>query len=331
MVARWLRLSDNRAADSGFADAGNEYDTIMLPIVDTITPMEGMFSVPVSPIPAANVSTVPQRSPLRYPGGKTWFVPHIRSWLSGMETRPDYLVEPFAGGGIVSLTAVMEELARQCVMVEIDRDVAAFWKAALEHNARLISKIQQFTPTRGSIECIAKQTPDDALERGFRALVLNRARRGGILAAGASLPRSGENGKGIGSRWYPETIVRRLQSIANYSERIEFHEADGIALLEKRLASCGQGRTVVFADPPYTDGGKRSGRRLYNHNVVDHHRLFALLSDSDVDFLMTYDASPEILSLVAKHSFFAVRVVMKNTHHDHLSELVITPRPVFCR
>ena len=66
--------------------------------------------IPISPIPAVNVATVPQRSPLRYPGGKTWLVPHVRAWLSGIKPKPAVLVEPFAGGAIVSLTAVMEGL-----------------------------------------------------------------------------------------------------------------------------------------------------------------------------------------------------------------------------
>ena len=52
---------------------------------------------PPSPFPAVNVSTIPQRSPLRYPGGKTWFIPHVRAWLS--KTKPDVLLDPFAGGG----------------------------------------------------------------------------------------------------------------------------------------------------------------------------------------------------------------------------------------
>ena len=47
-----------------------------------------------------------------------------------------------------------------------------------------------------------------------------------------------------------------------------------------------------------------------------------------VDFLMTYDESPEILALIEKHELHAVRVVMKNTHHVHREELVITPRPL---
>lgn len=85
---------------------------------------------PASSIPAVNVAAVPQRSPLRYPGGKTWLIPHIRHWLES--TEPEILIEPFAGGAIVSLTAVMENLAKTAVMVEIDRDVAAFWRSALE-------------------------------------------------------------------------------------------------------------------------------------------------------------------------------------------------------
>ncbi len=87
-----------------------------------------------SAIPAVNVATVPQRSPLRYPGGKTWLVPHIRKWLA---EPVGLLVEPFAGGGIDSLTAVMERLTKRAVMVELDRDVAAFWHAALEHPEEL--------------------------------------------------------------------------------------------------------------------------------------------------------------------------------------------------
>ena len=101
---------------------------------------------PKSRFAAVNVSTVPQRSPLRYPGGKTWLVPHIREWL--ITTRPKVLIEPFSGGGIVSLTAVMEKLVERAVMVEIDHDVAAFWHAALGDGARLSEKILKFEQHR---------------------------------------------------------------------------------------------------------------------------------------------------------------------------------------
>lgn len=45
-----------------------------------------------------NVASVPQRSPFRYPGGKTWLIPRIRQWLRSRPERPHVLIEPFAAG-----------------------------------------------------------------------------------------------------------------------------------------------------------------------------------------------------------------------------------------
>ncbi len=286
------------------------------------------WNVPISPIPAVNVASVPQRSPLRYPGGKTWLIPHIRHWLGHMETKPNQLIEPFAGGAIVSLTAVMENLAQRAVMAELDQDVAAFWKAALHYTEELKEKVRDFSLSREAIEFLALQPPESIVSWGFRTLVLNRTRRGGILANGAALARVGENGKGIESRWYPDTIIKRLAGIARYANRIDFRETDGLGLLEDRLCNSGF-ETVVFADPPYTAGGKRAGRRLYNTNSIDHRRLFSILSNSRAEFLMTYDKSQEVLSLVKEYGFEAVEVQMKNTHHAKVPELVITRSPIF--
>jgi DNA adenine methylase len=65
-----------------------------------------------------NVASVPQRSPFRYPGGKTWFVPTFRRWMEHKVPKQNILIEPFAGGGIISLTALFEWLVPKAVMVE---------------------------------------------------------------------------------------------------------------------------------------------------------------------------------------------------------------------
>jgi DNA adenine methylase len=39
-----------------------------------------------------NVASVPQRSPFRYPGGKTWLVPRVRRWLLDLHRR-SYLAD----------------------------------------------------------------------------------------------------------------------------------------------------------------------------------------------------------------------------------------------
>jgi DNA adenine methylase len=62
-----------------------------------------------------NVASVPQRSPFRYPGGKTWFVPTFRQWVNHMYPKPRILIEPFVGGGIISLTALFENLVENIV------------------------------------------------------------------------------------------------------------------------------------------------------------------------------------------------------------------------
>ena len=194
--------------------------------------------IPVSRIPAVNVASVPQRSPLRYPGGKTWLIPHIRAWLE--ETRPDILIEPFAGGATASLTAVMDDRTRRrrCVMIEIDPDVAAFWRAALhkDNGPALVRRVRGFKPTREEICKLERRRPAaDDLDRAFRALVRNRTRNSGIMAPGASLIRRGENGKGVASRWYPETLAARLNAVAACADRIDFREGDGLRLLETEL------------------------------------------------------------------------------------------------
>lgn len=280
----------------------------------------------VSNIPAANVASVPQRSPLRYPGGKTWLVPHIRAWLSS-EKPSSFILEPFGGGAIVSLTAVIEGLAEKAAIVEKDADLAAFWRAALERTEELIARIERFRPSRAAVQRLAEHKPDDVVDHGFRTLVLNRTRRGGVLAAGASLSRSGENGNGIASRWYPQTLQKRLRAIAACAHRIAFYEGDGVRAMEMVARHCGP---RLFVDPPYTAvGGKKAGSRLYTHSEVDHARIFEVLADTRAPFLMTYDCSSEVVALIEKHKFHAVTVEMKNGHHVRQPELVITPERVF--
>ncbi len=278
----------------------------------------------VSSIPAANVSNVEQYSPLRYPGGKTWLVPHIKKWLS---TPVDLLIEPFTGGGIVSLTSVMNNLAQKALMIELDRDVASFWRTALEYPEELIRRIRSFIPNRIDVERLGLDMPKTVQDQGFRTLVLNRTRRGGVLAPGASLVKNGENGTGISTRWYPNTLVDRLQAIAKHADRLLFYEGDGIRMLE---LLCNIENTAFFIDPPYTArGGKQAGNRLYYHNTVDHEHIFYVLANSNANFLMTYDLSSEIKALIKRYGFDAVLVEMKNTHHRRIPELVISREKLF--
>jgi len=264
-----------------------------------------------------NVATVPQRSPFRYPGGKTWLVPTIRRWLSSQGRCAREIVEPFAGGGIVSLTAIFEGLVERATLCELDENVAAVWETILDGGADwLADRILSFVMTRESVARALEAADRSVREKAFAVLLRNRISRGGILAPGAGVVKRGENGRGLASRWYPETLARRILEIAARRDRIRFIRGDGMALVER---GAGNHRAVFFLDPPYTV----AGRRLYAHSEVDHPRLFDLAARLAGDFLMTYDDATQIRWFAYRHRFELREIVMKNTHHAKKFELLV--------
>lgn len=280
-------------------------------------------AIPMQTRKIVNVASVPKLSPFRYPGGKTWLVPQIRKWLDSLLVRPRYFVEPFAGGGIASLTAVIENKVDIAVMCELDRGVAAVWHVVLDDAEWLIDRILGFKMTVNNVQKILNRNVRSRREIAFQTIVRNRAQRGGILARGASLMKKGENGNGIASRWYPETLAKRIALIHSHRDKIRFVEGNGLAIVRQYL---GNPRAAFFIDPPYTAGGKKAGKRLYSHNDIDHGALFGLMQRATGQFMMTYDEAPEVVKLAQANGFNLARVPMKNTHNITMSELLITPR-----
>jgi len=265
-----------------------------------------------------NVASVPQRSPFRYPGGKTWLIPYIRQWLGACESQGKELIEPFAGGGIVSLTAVAEKRVRQALMVELDEDIAAVWQTILSDDAPwLADKIVSFSVTKSNVESLLVKTPSRLRERAFAVLLKNRVSHGGILANGAGLLKHGENGKGLLSRWYPQTLRNRILDIQNYKSNLKFVCADGFQVLRDNSR---RSDVLFFIDPPYTV----AGRRLYRYSDIDHRELFRIAATLRGSFLITYDNAGEIRKLASSSGFQIAEIPMKGTHHAEKTELVIS-------
>ena len=270
-----------------------------------------------------NVASVPFRSPFRYPGGKTWLVSRIRQWLLSKPMQPKLLIEPFAGGAIVGLTAAFESLAERVLLVERDPCVAAVWKTILgEDGEWLAERIVEFDLNTCAVDATLANAAATTRDLAFQTILRNRINRGGILADGAGRVKQGENGKGLASRWYPETLRKRILEIVQIRERLTFIEGDGIQLMRENAA---RDDAVFFIDPPYTAAGKRAGSRLYTHCELDHSELFSVASTVCGDFLITYDNAPEIEAMARQYDFDCASVAMKNTHHTRMTELLISP------
>jgi DNA adenine methylase len=265
-----------------------------------------------------NVASVPQRSPFRYPGGKTWLIPTVRNWLRQEGNPVDLLIEPFAGGGIVSLTAAFEKLSKKNLMIELDEEIAAVWEVVFNGKTEwLAEKIFNFDLTPENIQAELTKENKDVKDIAFCTILKNRVFHGGIIAKGSGMIKNGENGKGISSRWYPKTLKNRIHAITHVKDKIQFHHGDAFKVIQQNL---NDKNAYFFIDPPYTWAGKR----LYTHFDIDHEKLFELTSRIQGKYMLTYDDTPEIRELSKKYGLQFKTIPMKTTHHLKKFEIIIS-------
>ncbi|MCF8247629.1 MAG: DNA adenine methylase [Saprospiraceae bacterium] len=265
-----------------------------------------------------NVASVPQRSPFRYPGGKTWLIPVVRKWLKQDGKSVEKLIEPFAGGGIVSLTAAFEKLSQQIIMVEKDDEIAAVWEVVLNGKAEwLAEKIFNFDLTIENVNAEFIKENKEVRDVAFCTILKNRIFHGGIIAKGSGMLKNGENGKGISSRWYPKTLKDRINSIGLIKSNIQFIRGDAFEIIKQNIENK---NAYSFIDPPYTLAGKR----LYTHFEIDHEKLFELTAKLKGKYMLTYDDTPEIRKLAAKYELQFRTIPMKTTHHLKKQEIIIS-------
>jgi len=134
------------------------------------------------------------------------------------------------------------------------------------------------------------------------------------------LVKTGEAGRGLNSRWYPETLVKRIEILRGLRATISFEKKDAFEVI-RRFSD--NPNACFFIDPPYTAGGKKAGSRLYTHNEIDHEHLFALMASVQGSVMMTYDDAPEVRQLAECYGFRIETVPMKNTHHRIIHELLV--------
>ncbi len=269
-----------------------------------------------------NVASVPQRSPFRYPGGKTWLIPAFRRWMRQFDPGQITFIEPFAGGGIVSLTTAFEKLAHRVIMVELDEEIAAVWETMLNgDNDWLTQQILEFEMNLENVQKRLANEKKTVRETAFATILKNRVFHGGIITKGSGLIKHGENGKGLTSRWYPRTLASRISSIRSVSHKIQFIRGDAFQIIQQYF---NEPMAVFFVDPPYTVAGKR----LYTYFDIDHEALFSAMSKVAGNVLMTYDDTPEVRAWSDKFQLHYKLIPMKTTHHLEKYELLISNKPI---
>lgn len=268
----------------------------------------------------ANIASVPHYSPFRYPGGKTWLANILRRWLA--ESHASVLYEPFAGGASTSLLAVIEGFVPRAVLIEKDVAVAAVWKTILSSDANwLIDKIMEFRISSESVDKVLRAKTRKTRTLAFQTIIKNRCRRGGVIAGGAGLIKRGERDQGIKSRWYPETLAKRIQLIHQHKEKLEIREGDAFNYFPELLKTKS---AKFFVDPPYSKLMTPGVKPIYSHCHVDHRMLCQILASARVDYLLTYDDTNFVRQLLAECGLEYCTIDMKNSNAATRRELLVS-------
>jgi DNA adenine methylase len=258
-------------------------------------------------------------SPFRYPGGKSGLRSKIIRWLADLGYRPQHFVEPFAGGASVGIAVAELDLADHVTLVELDPEVAAVWTVILNGSAEaLANRVREFVLTETSARETLNCCDNDLVSRAFRCLLLNRISRGGVMAPGAGWLNYGEGGKGIHSRWYPETLAKRITSIHALRKKLTFIEGDGLQTLRDFSS---MSLTAAFVDPPYVVNGRGAGLRLYRHHDVNCEDLFEAIRSFLGPMIITYHRS-QVVQREALAAGTECHTVVMRTSHSVKRELI---------
>lgn len=207
-------------------------------------------------------------------------------------------IEPYAGGASVALTLLFSEYASRIKINDIDRSIYAFWYSVLEETEGLCRMIQDTPVTmeqwERQREVQARKQEAELLELGFSTFFLNRANRSGILSGGVIGGKNQDGKWKIDARYNKADLIERIESVAEYKDRIELTSVDAVELI-KRYKCTPTEKTLCYLDPPYFVKGRDLYLNYYNDD--DHRNIAQAIKKFKGKWIISYDAVPFIKEL----------------------------------
>lgn len=271
-----------------------------------------------------DLATARHQSPLRYPGGKTRLAPTIARLVETAKASSpvdniELFVEPFAGGASVALYLVGRGIVDRILLADADPSVAAFWMTAAADTSYLIDRMwheyneyvgrgggravarwdhwRAWEPQAGSCATTVRR------ELAVQTMFLNRTTFSGILHGGAGPVggRDQESKYGIGARFNPENLARRLRFVEHLYDQGRIVDVwckdwkDTMRDVAEQHSDLLPSKVLAYVDPPYVE----KATNLYQHSFagVDHHDLSSYLrTEAPFRWILSYDNHPDITS-----------------------------------
>jgi len=240
-------------------------------------------------------------SPLRYPGGKASISYFLADIIKANGFGDWTYVEPFAGGAGAALSLLFSENSRKIILNDLDPCVYAIWYAILTRKNDFINRIKETPVTLEEWyrqrDIYRNQSNHSRIKVAFASLFMNRCNRSGIMANGGPIGGHDQMGKWkIDARFNKDELIKRINRIYLYRDRIEIYNMDAIEFLKKIICRNKEKELFVYLDPPYYLKGNQLYLNHYQHK--DHLHLSEYISKfSSLKWILTYDDVPEIRAM----------------------------------
>lgn len=237
-------------------------------------------------------------TPLRYPGGKGKFSFYIKEIFEENFLLDGHYMEPYAGGAGVALDLLINEYVATIHINDADPAIYSFWKSAVSQTEELCRKITDTPVTMDNWhttrEILKSPLNHSILEVGFAAFFQNRTNRSGILNAGV-IGGKAQSGKWkLTERFNKEALIKRIQRIGAYKDRIKVYNLDALELLDKSYSILPE-KSLIYLDPPYYVKGAGLYRNFYSHD--DHVEIATRMRSISRPWIISYDNVEEIKTM----------------------------------
>lgn len=246
-------------------------------------------------------------SPLRYPGGKGKLAQFILNIAQYNNLLGGDYYEAYAGGSAVALNMLLNGVAKNIHINDIDDLIYDFWHSVTTNPEQFIALLHNSPVTMESRQhwsnVLLHKKEYSQLERGFAVFFINRTSWSGILKAGVLGGKKQNSLYKIDSRFNKKSLVSRIKLIARHSHQIHIYNENALTFLQRIKAISGQ-KSLIYLDPPYYDKGQYLYQNYYDHR--DHLDIARLLKVDLVDknWILTYDNTKKIRDMYENYQIY---------------------------
>ncbi len=232
-------------------------------------------------------------SPIRWAGGKSWFVPYFNHYTEGLNYNR--YIEPFLGGASVFLSM---EHPHEAYLSDVNEELIQAYQIIRDYPEELIAQIQLHPNTRDEYYRVRGSAPVDEIERAARFMYLNYTSFNGIYRV---------NQQGVYNVPYGfRNVAYDFDKIRTASRKLQ--DANIVnGDFAVNLEHIGPG-DLVFLDPPYSVSRRPGENGFIKYNATlfsldDQQRLsdfIDVIKEHDAYYILTHTFHETIRDLFHK-------------------------------